>query len=85
MKKKFEEEGNEYAEQTRGYGASADMRDNNRSGRGQRGGYRGGYKDNRGDGGAARRGRGYRTMGPKNEFDGGEDDEDQVYAPPSRV
>ena len=45
---------------------------------GQRGGYgRGGYKGDRGDDVAPRRGRGgYRNMGPKNEFDGGDDDED---------
>lgn len=68
--------------QNRNYAAAAESREYGRGGRGQRGGYKGG----RGNDTAPRRGRGgYRNIGPKNEFDGGEDDEDQTYAPPSRV
>lgn len=76
IKKENEEEDKEYLEEVQrsNRAAAAESRDQDRrGGRGQRGGYRGG----RGDGGAPRRGRGsYRNFGPRNEFDGGEDDDD---------
>ena len=80
MKKDHEEEDKEFEDSRRS--AAADTRDQGGRGRG-----RGGYKGGRGnDSGYSRRGRGVqRNYGPVNEFDGADDDDDQAYAPPTRV
>lgn len=82
IKKQAEEEDREFEEsarQAKSYGAAADS---GRGGRGGRGGYRGGQ------GGNTRRGRGgYKVSGPRNEFDGGDDDDDAFnsYSAPSKA
>lgn len=69
IKKEQDEEDKEYIEEMK----KAAAPDNRPSDRGQRGGYQ-------------RRGRGdRRNYGPINEFDGGDEDDDQAYAPPTRV
>lgn len=81
IRRQADEEDKEY-EESASQQRSAAAAEGSRGGRGGRGGYRGGASA-----GPSRRGRGgYKVSGPRNEFDGGDDeDEFNAYSAPSKA